>query len=95
MWLSVLGLAEAIWVLASIYRFSANDQIDAIELLLRERDLVVQDAETVAAALELFRERPALKFSDCLIFQLARKSGHLPLGTFDRGLVRVDGAQKL
>jgi hypothetical protein len=42
----------------------------------------------VAAALDLFRARPALGFSDCLVLQLARKAGHLPLGTFDRGLCR-------
>ena len=36
-------------------------------------------AETVVvAALELFRGRPSLGFSDCLMLQLARKAGHLP-----------------
>jgi hypothetical protein len=29
------------------------------------------------------------------MLQLARKAGHLPFGTFDRNLARVDGAQKL
>jgi hypothetical protein len=29
------------------------------------------------------------------MLQLARKAGHLPLGTFDRNLAKVDGAQKL
>ena len=46
-------------------------------------------------ALELFRAKPALGFSDRLMLQLARKAGHLPLGTFDRNLARVDGAVKL
>jgi predicted nucleic acid-binding protein len=64
-------------------------------MLLHHRDLVLQDSETVAAALELFRAKPALGFSDCLMLQLARKAGHLPLGTFDRNLARVEGAQKL
>jgi predicted nucleic acid-binding protein len=57
--------------------------------------LVLQDAETVAAALELLRAKPALGFSDCLMLELARRSGHLPLGTFDRNLAKVEGAQKL
>jgi predicted nucleic acid-binding protein len=30
-----------------------------------------------------------------MMLHLARKAGHLPLGTFDRGLAKVDGAQKL
>jgi predicted nucleic acid-binding protein len=64
-------------------------------MLLHHRDLVLQEPEAVAGALELFRAKPALGFSDCLILQLARKAGHLPLGTFDRGLAKVEGTQKL
>jgi predicted nucleic acid-binding protein len=55
----------------------------------------VQDGDAVAAALELFRAKPGLAFSDCLMLQLARRAGHLPLGTFDRHLSKVAGAQKL
>jgi predicted nucleic-acid-binding protein len=94
-WVPVLALAEAAWVLTSVYELSANDLARAIEMLLNHRDLVLQDSETVAAALELFRAKPALGFSDCLMLQLARKAGHLPLGTFDRNLAKVEGAQKL
>lgn len=72
-----------------------GDQARAIEMLLNHRDLVLQDAETVAAALELFRNKPKLGFSDCLIFQLAQRAGNLPLGTFDRSLAKVAGTQKL
>jgi len=43
----------------------------------------------------LFRARPALGFTDCLIVELARKAGNLPLGTFDRSLGKLDGAQRL
>jgi len=48
-----------------------------------------------ANALETFRKRPALGFSDCLMLEAARKAGHLPLGTFDRNLGRLEGAQRL
>jgi len=34
-------------------------------------------------------------FSDCLLLELARKAGHLPLGTFDRNLSKLPGAQSL
>ncbi|MFM8989278.1 MAG: hypothetical protein ACKOUS_06405, partial [Alphaproteobacteria bacterium] len=47
----------------------------------------------VAASLARFRARPALGFSDCLVLETARRAGHLPLGTFDRALARVDGAK--
>ncbi|MGA2197313.1 MAG: type II toxin-antitoxin system VapC family toxin [Bryobacteraceae bacterium] len=94
-WVSVLTLAEAMWVLASVYNLNPKSLAQALEMLLNHRDLVLQDPETVAGALELFRAKPALGFSDCLVLQLARKAGHLPLGTFDRNLAKVDGTQKL
>jgi predicted nucleic-acid-binding protein len=94
-WVSILALAEAMWVLDSVYGLGPKDLADVIEMLLSHRDLVVQDAEAVAWALETFRAKPALGFSDCLMLELARKAGHLPLGTFERNLARVDGAQRL
>jgi predicted nucleic-acid-binding protein len=94
-WVPVLALAEAAWVLATVYELSSDDLIKAIEMLLDHRDLVLQDAETVACALELYRARPALGFSDCLIVESARRAGHIPLGTFDRKLAKVAGTQRI
>ena len=94
-WASVLALAEATWVLVRVYGLSANDLATAIEMLLNNRNLVLQDSETIAAALQLFRSKPSLGFSDCVMLELARKAGHLPLGTFDRNLAKVEGVQKL
>ena len=94
-WVSLLALAEATWVLSSVYDLDAKRIARAVEMLLDHRDLVTQDPESVAAALVLFRQKPALGFSGCLMLELARKAGHLPLGTFDRHLAKVDGAQKL
>jgi predicted nucleic-acid-binding protein len=94
-WVSVLALAEATWVLSSVYELGPKELAQAVEMLLNHRDLVLQDPETVSAALALFRAKPALGFSDCLMLHLARKAGHLPLGTFDRNLSKVGGAQKL
>jgi predicted nucleic-acid-binding protein len=94
-WVSQLVLAEAVWVLATVYELSPAQLSSAIEMVLNHRELSVQDQEVVAAALEQFRRRPALGFTDCLVIEIARKAGHLPLGTFDRGLDRVDGAERL
>jgi|SRR5580765_4810284 predicted nucleic-acid-binding protein len=94
-WVSVLVLTEATWVLSTVYELTPREIARTIEMLLNHRDLVLQDAETVVEALELFREKPALGFSDCLILHLARKAGHLPLGTFDRSLAKAEGVQKL
>jgi predicted nucleic-acid-binding protein len=94
-WVSALALAEATWVLETVYELNPDGLIRAIEMLLEHRDLVLQDAETVAGALDLYRLRPSLGFSDCLMVESARKAGHLPLGTFDRKLAKVAGTQKL
>jgi predicted nucleic-acid-binding protein len=94
-WVPVLALAEAIWVLAKVYELSPAALATAIEMLLKHEDLTLQDADATTAALQLFRAKPSLGFSDCLMLQLARKAGHLPLGTFDRNLGRIEGTQKL
>jgi len=57
--------------------------------------LTIESSDVVGAALERFRARPHLGFSDCLIVEVARKAGHLPLGTFDKELAKLDGAQKV
>jgi len=94
-WVSILALAEATWVLSAVYERGPTEIGSAVEMLLNHKELTLQDSDVVAAALKRFRERPALGFSDCLLLQLARKAGHLPLGTFDRELSKLDGAEKL
>lgn len=94
-WVSILALAEATWVLSAVYQRGAAEIASAVEMLLNHRDLTLQDTDVVAAALKHFRHRPAIGFSDCLLLELARKGGHLPLGTFDRVLSKLDGAEKL
>jgi len=94
-WVPHLALAEAAWLLASVYDRGPDAIAVAIEMLLNHQHLTVQDADAVAAAVEQFRQRPAVGFSDCLMVEVARKAGHGPLGTFDRHLAKVDGAHRL
>jgi predicted nucleic-acid-binding protein len=94
-WVSTLVLMEATWVLTAVYDLTHGEIVTAVEMLLHHRDLTLQDPESVAAALEQYRKRPALGFSDCLILETARKAGHIPLGTFDRNLAKLDGAEGL
>ena len=94
-WVSHLVLAEAVWVLSSAYRLSHSQQVTAIEFLLEIDCLSFQNRETVVAALQLFRQQSSRSFSDCLILEIARKAGHLPLGTFDRKLGAVEGVERL
>jgi len=94
-WVSHLVLAEAMWVLASVYDLGPSAIVTAVEMLLNHRDLSLQDADVVAAALTHFRKRPKLGFSDCLVLEVARKAGHTPIGTFDRELSKLDSTQRL
>ena len=94
-WISHLVLAEAVWVLDAVYARTPAQLIAALELLLVHESLVVQDADVVSSALAHFRAKPALGFSDCLVLEIARKAGHLPLVTFDKALAKLSGAQKL
>jgi predicted nucleic-acid-binding protein len=94
-WVSHIVLVETMWVLASVYNLGPAAIATAIEMLLNHRDLSLQDADVVAAALVHFRKRPKLGFSDCLVLEVARKAGHIPLGTFDRELSKLEDAQRL
>lgn len=94
-WVSHLVLAETTWVLASVYQLSQEDIATAVEMILQHEYLTLQDAETVSAALAHFRRRRALGFSDCLVLAIATKAGHVPLGTFDRDLGKLEGVERL
>lgn len=94
-WVSVLALAEAVEVLRAVYHRDADALADAVEMLGNHKGLTLQDADAVAAAVDLFRSRPGLGFSDCLVLEVARKAGCLPLGTFDGDLGRMAGSQRL
>ena len=94
-WASHLVLAETVWVLDLVHQRTPAQIAAAIELLLNHEHLALQDPDIVEKALVQFRARPTLGFSDCLVLELARKAGHLPLGTFDRALAKVNGAVRL
>jgi predicted nucleic-acid-binding protein len=94
-WVPHLVLAEASWVLTSVYDRRPEEIASAVEMLLNHQHLTLQDSEAVAAAVVSFRRRPALGFSDCLVLEVARKAGHVPLGTFDRDFSKLAGVERL
>jgi predicted nucleic acid-binding protein len=94
-WVSHLVLAETTWVLSTVFSRSPQQVAQAIVQLLEHEAIVLQDPDVVSLALTHHQRRSTLGFSDCLILEIARKAGHLPLGTFDRDLARLEGASKL
>ena len=59
-WVSHLVLVETVWVLGSVYERTSTQLMSAIEMLLSHRHLVLQDADTVTAALASFTRRPSI-----------------------------------
>jgi len=94
-WVNHVVLVETVWVLSAVYGLGAAAIATAVEMLLNHQHLTIQDADVVATALVRYRTQPSIALSDYLVLEIARKAGHVPLGTFDRQLARLDGAQKL
>ena len=94
-WISHLVLAETTWVLDSVYDRTREDIAKAVEMLLNHEHLTLQDQDVVEAAVEKFRQYKGVTFSDVLVLEIARKSGHIPLGTFDRNLAKLDDGKRL
>ena len=94
-WVSHLVLAETFWVLDSVYDLTRAQIATAIEMLLNHRELSLQDADVVTAALDHYRRRTAVEFSDCLVLEIARKAGHLPVATFDRNFAKLNDVRRL
>jgi predicted nucleic-acid-binding protein len=94
-WVSHLALVETVWVLASVYERTSAQIAAAVDHLLDHDTLSIQEPDVVRAAVAQFGDKPRLGFSDCLMLQVALKAGHTPLGTFDRGLGALAGAQRL
>jgi predicted nucleic-acid-binding protein len=92
-WISHVVLAETAWVLRR--RLDHAAILRAVEMLLNHQHFTIQEPDVVAEALDHYRRRPSLGFSDCLILATARNAGHLPLGTFDKALATLDGAVRL
>ena len=74
---------------------TAKQQSDVVAMLLAHRSLTVERPDGIAWALAQFRANPRLSFTDCLVVEIARSARQLPVGTFDRALGRVEGAERL
>jgi predicted nucleic-acid-binding protein len=75
---------ETEWVLRSLYRFEAVRIIDALASLIALQNVVCEDIESVANAIEWVRA--GLDFADALHLASARPAGRF--ATFDRKLIK-------
>jgi predicted nucleic-acid-binding protein len=81
------ALLELVWVLGSKHRFDSIKLTRAIDQLLSQDEIVVEQAETVESALRLYRNGRA-DFADCLISASAQAAGCSRTVTLDRKAAR-------
>ncbi len=81
--ISVLVLAELVWVLASAYGYADSDVSRVILQLLRTTEFNIEDGDAVWAALRE-SEAGTAGFVDYLIAQRNRAAGCASTYTFDR-----------
>jgi predicted nucleic-acid-binding protein len=91
--LSLIVIAELVWVLEVSYRFKKNEIERVLETLLRSKELVIERAEIVWQALRKFSASRA-DFADCLI----ERCGHAAecqTVTFDQNAASAAGMKLL
>ena len=81
--LSLIVIAELVWVLESFYRFRRNEIEQVIDTLLRSKELIIERADIVSQALRVFRSSRA-DFADCLIERCAHAAECQYTLTFDQ-----------
>jgi len=81
--ISLIVLAELVWVLESFYRFTRKEIERVLETLLRSEELVLERAEIVSQALRMFRGSRA-DFADCLIERCGHAADCEHTVTFDQ-----------
>ena len=93
-WVSLLVLQETIWVLERGYKVARDEQAIIVEMLLQHSTIALEMPDLITCALALFKHGK-IEFSDALALEVARRSGHLPLATFDKRLAKAVGAELL
>ena len=85
---SVVAMAETVWVLDRAYGLSDEDIVAAIEHTLQADVLVVENEQEVFAAMTALKEGRG-SFADALIGALGAAAGCSATLTFDRRALRL------
>jgi len=92
--LSLIVVAELVWVLAISYRYEKKEIAQVLENVLRTKELVIERADIVSQALRTFRSGRA-DFADYLIERCAHAAECEFAVTFDRKAATVPGMRLL
>lgn len=91
---SLVALAELIWVLRTNCGMAKSQIIPCLEELLDSPELILQEQEIVAKAIRGFVNLKA-QFADCLIEQSGLQAGCTETFTFDKDASRFAGMKLL
>ena len=91
---ALVSVVELAWVLSGAYDLGREQLAEAIEGLLRTKEIVVERAETVWKALRVFRAGNA-DFADCVIERSAAAAGCARTVSFDRAAAKTAGMRLL
>jgi predicted nucleic-acid-binding protein len=86
----LVSVVELTWVLGAAYELDRGQLVQALEGLLRAKEIVVERAEIVWKALRVLQGANA-DFADCLIERSAAAAGCVKTVTFDRGAAKDCG----
>ena len=87
---ALVSVIELVWVLSSCFDLTRKEVAQALEVLLRTKQLVVEQADQVVRALRVFDASKA-DFADCLIERSAAQAGCERTMTFDVGASKHAG----
>ena len=87
---SIVSVIELYWVLTSCYALSNLQVKQALEALLRTKQILVDRADQVMRALRVFADGKT-DFADCLIERTAAGAGCTGTMTFDTGAAKHAG----
>ncbi len=91
---SIITLAEVVWVMTSNYRAARTAVADIVEGLLTAPQLAIEKADVIWRALRAFRESKA-DFCDAVNVELGRDAGCAKTVTFDRHAAAHSGFEAL
>jgi predicted nucleic-acid-binding protein len=92
--LSLIVIAELVWVLEVSYRFKKSEIEHVLDTLLRSKELVIERSEIVVQALRKFSASRA-DFVDCLIERCGHAAECQYTITFDQNAASATGMKLL
>lgn len=89
-YITMVSIVELYWVLTSSYELTGAQVAQAMEVILRTKQFLVERADQVMRALRVFAEGKS-DFADCLIERSAAGAGCERTMTFDVGASKYAG----